>query len=87
MIGLTSSHEEYEPPKCIITEITITNVSKYPEVRIDAILEYNGNQCWFVDWKTYDVNPINSSGIENWDLLVNLFLANHRYTRDEATLQ
>jgi hypothetical protein len=40
-----------------------------------------------VDWKTYDVNPVNSSGKEKRELLANLFLANHRYTRDEATLQ
>jgi ATP-dependent exoDNAse (exonuclease V) beta subunit len=56
--------KKYEPPKCIITEITITNVSKYHEGRIDAILEYNGNQYGLVDWKTYDVNQIISSGIE-----------------------
>jgi hypothetical protein len=24
---------------------------------------------------------------EKWELLANLFLANHRYTREEATLQ
>ena len=54
-------------------EIPITNVSKYPEGRIDAILEYNGNQCGLVDWKTYDVNPINSSGKEKWELLANFF--------------
>jgi hypothetical protein len=79
--------KKYESPKYIITEIIITNVSKYHEGKIDVILEYNGNQYGLVDWKTYDVNPINSSEKEKWEFLANLFLANHRYTRDEATLQ
>jgi hypothetical protein len=79
--------KKYELPKRIIAEITITNISEYHEGRIDAILEYNGNQYWFVDWKTYDVNPVNGYGKEKWELLANLFLANHRYIRDEATLQ
>jgi hypothetical protein len=79
--------KKYEQPKGIITEITITNVSKFHEGRIDAILEYYGNRYGLIDWKTYDVNPVNSSGKEKWELLANLFLANHRYTRDEATLQ
>ena len=47
--------KKYESPKYIITEITITNVSKYHEGKIDVILEYNGNQYGLVDWKTYDV--------------------------------
>ena len=38
----------------IITEITITNVSKNHGGRIDAILEYNGNQYGLVDWKAYE---------------------------------
>jgi hypothetical protein len=72
--------KKYEQPKRIITEITITNISKFHEGRIDAILEYYGNHYGLVDWKTYDVNPVNSSGKEKWELLANLFLANYRYT-------
>ena len=79
--------KKYELPKRIITEITITNVSKNHEEGIGAILEYNGNQYGLVDWKTYEVSPVNSSGKEKWESDANLFLANHRYPRDEATLQ
>jgi hypothetical protein len=81
LTGLTERiMKKYEQPKRIITEITITNVSKFHEGRIDAILEYYGNHYGLVDWKTYDVNPVNSSGKEKWELLANLFLANYRYT-------
>ena len=41
--------KKYELPKRIITEITITNVSKNHEEGIDAILEYNGNQYGLED--------------------------------------
>jgi hypothetical protein len=84
LTGLTSRiMKKYEQPKRIITEITITNVPKFHEGRIDAILEYYGNYYGLADWKTYDVNPVNSSGKEKWELLANLFLANHRYTGNE----
>ncbi|MFZ0510352.1 MAG: hypothetical protein WAM14_01990 [Candidatus Nitrosopolaris sp.] len=84
LIGLASRiMKKYECPKRVVTEVTITNVSKFHEGTIDAILEYSGNRYGLVDWKTYDVNPANSSGKEKWQLLANLFLANYRYTKDE----
>jgi hypothetical protein len=84
LTGLTSRiMKKFEQPKRIITEITITNVSKFHEGRIDAIIEYYGKQYGLVDWKTYDVNPVNSSGKERWELLANLFLANYMYTGNE----
>jgi hypothetical protein len=52
LTGLTSCiMKKYELPKRIIAEITITNVSKYHEGRIDAILEYSGNQYGFVVYR------------------------------------
>lgn len=84
LTGLASRiMKKYECPKRVVTEVTITNVSKFHEGTIDAILEYYGNQYGLVDWKTYDLNPANSSGKEKWQLLANLFLANYRYTKDE----
>jgi hypothetical protein len=84
LAGFTSRiMKNYEQPKRIITEITITNVSEFHEGRIDAIFEYYRNHYALVDWKTYNVNPVNSSGKEKWELLANLFLANYRYTGNE----
>jgi hypothetical protein len=57
--------KKYELPKRIIAKITITNVSKYHEGRIDAILEYSGNQYGFVVYRgssspdpTYRKSPV-----------------------------
>jgi hypothetical protein len=84
LTGLASRiMKKYQCPKRVITEVTITNVSKFHEGTIDAILEYYGNKYGLVDWKTYNLNPANSSGKEKWQLLANLFLANYRYTKNE----
>ena len=81
--------KKYELPKRIITEITITNVSKNHEEGIGAILEYNGNQYGLVDWKTYEVSPVNSSGKESgsqmqiyfW-LIIDIPETKQRYSKD-----
>ena len=43
LTGLTSIMKKLRAAKRIVTEITITNVPKFHEGRIDAILEYYGN--------------------------------------------
>jgi hypothetical protein len=75
--------KKYEQPKRVITEVTITNILKFHEGKVDAIFEYHGNQYGLIDWKTYNFNPVNSSGKEKWQLLANLFLANYRYAGNE----
>lgn len=84
LTGLTKRiMKKYECPKSVVTEITITNVSKFHEGTVDAIFEYEGNCYGLIDWKTYDLNPANSSGKEKWQLLANLLLANYRYAGNE----
>ncbi|MFZ0224782.1 MAG: hypothetical protein WAM42_24125, partial [Candidatus Nitrosopolaris sp.] len=84
LTGLASRiMKKYECPKRVVTEITITNVSKFHEGTVDVILEYYGNKYGLVDWKTYNLNPANSSGKEKWQLLANLLLANYRYSENE----
>jgi len=84
LTGLASRiMKKYECPRRVVTEITITNVPKFHEGTVDAILEYPANKYGLVDWKTYDLNPANSSGKEKWQLLANLLLANYRYSNNE----
>jgi hypothetical protein len=51
--------KKYEPSKRIIEEIPITTVSKYHEGRIDAILEYSGNQyVYSIEHLPHQISPI-----------------------------
>ena len=36
-----------------------------------------------LDWKTYNLDPVNGSGGEKWQLLANMLLLNYRYTGSE----
>ncbi|MGN6351057.1 MAG: hypothetical protein ACTHL3_06290 [Candidatus Nitrosocosmicus sp.] len=73
----------FEKPKRSLTEITVTNIKNYQEGRIDAILEFENGQYGAIDWKAYNLDPVNGSGSEKWQLLANLLLLNYRYTGDE----
>jgi hypothetical protein len=75
--------KNYERPKRAVTEITITNVKRVQEGRIDAIFEFSDGRYGLVDWKTNDIDKAQSSGIDKWQLVTNLLLANYRYTGDE----
>jgi hypothetical protein len=74
--------QKYYRPKKAISEITISNIQKFHEGRIDALLEYSPGYG-LIDWKTYNLNPANSSGHEKWQLIANSLLANHRYKGNE----
>jgi hypothetical protein len=76
--------KKYEQPKRAVTEITITNVKKVQEGRIDAIFEFKDGRYGLIDWKTNDItkNP-RSNGADRWQLIANFLLANYRYTGDE----
>jgi hypothetical protein len=74
---------KYERPKRALSEITITNIKNFHEGRIDAILEFDSGMYAAIDWKTYNLDPVNGSGGEKWQLLANLLLLNYRYTGSE----
>jgi len=71
---------KFERPKRALSEITITNIKNYHEGRIDAILEFENGQYGAIDWKAYNLDPVNGSGSEKWQLVANLMLLNYRYT-------
>jgi len=76
--------KKYERPKRAVTEITITNVKQVQEGRIDAIFEFDNAMYGLIDWKTNDIDKTPSTGgIDRWQLVTNLLLANYRYTGDE----
>jgi ATP-dependent exoDNAse (exonuclease V) beta subunit len=64
--------KKYPKPKRAITEITITNVKKFQEGRIDALLEFDDGCYGLIDWKTNDIDKFKGSGIDKWQLIVNL---------------
>jgi hypothetical protein len=74
---------KFERPKRALSEITITNIKNYHEGRIDAILEFENGQYGAIDWKAYNLDPVNGSGSEKWQLVANLLLLNYRYTGTE----
>jgi hypothetical protein len=71
---------KFQRPKRALSEITITNIKNYHEGRIDAILEFENGQYGTIDWKAYNLDPVNGSGSEKWQLVANLLLLNYRYT-------
>jgi hypothetical protein len=84
LIGLAKRiMKKYERPKRAVTEITITNVKEHQEGRIDAIFEFGDSKYALIDWKTNDINKSSGSGIDRWQLVANLLLANYRHTGDE----
>lgn len=70
------------PPRKILTEITITNVKKQHEGRIDALLEFHNGSYLVIDWKT-SPEPAHSYGYNHIQVLANALLANYRYHLDE----
>src|SRR6476659_4045025 len=74
---------KFERPKRILSEITITNIKYYQEGRIDSILEFENGRYGAIDWKAYNLDPVNGSGSEKWQLVANLLLLKYRYTQDE----
>jgi hypothetical protein len=84
MIGLAKRvMKKYDRPKRAVTEITITNVKQVHEGRLDAIFEFEDDKYGLIDWKTNNINKASGSGIDRWQLITNLLLANYRYTGDE----
>ena len=84
LIGLAKRiMKKYEQPRRAVTEITITNVKHVQEGRIDAIFEFNDGRYGLIDWKTNDIEKAQGSGMDRWQLVTNLLLANYRYTGDE----
>jgi hypothetical protein len=71
---------KFQRPKRALSEITITNIKNFHEGRIDAILEFENGQYGTIDWKAYNLDPVNGSGSEKWQLVANLLLLNYRYT-------
>jgi hypothetical protein len=71
---------KFQRPNRALSEITITNIKNYHEGRIDAILEFENGQYGTIDWKAYNLDPVNGSGSEKWQLVANLLLLNYRYT-------
>ena len=84
LIGISKKlMKKYSRPKRAITEITITNVKKFQEGRIDALLEFDDDCYGLIDWKTNDIDKFKGSGIDKWQLIANFLLANYRYTGNE----
>jgi len=84
LVGLTKRiMKKYQQPKRAVTEITITNVNKVHEGRIDALFEFHDGTYGLIDWKTNDINKTSGSSTDKWQLMANLLLANYRYTGDE----
>jgi hypothetical protein len=84
LIGLSKRiMYKYERPKRAITEITVTNIRNHHEGRIDAVFEFEDGSYGAIDWKVYNLDPVNGSGSEKWQLIANILLLNYRYTGDE----
>jgi hypothetical protein len=77
---LSEYFKDHEPPRKIITEITISNPLTRHEGRIDAIFEYDG-RAETVDWKTNVTGSITQ--YERIQTVSNGMLVNYRYGRGE----
>jgi hypothetical protein len=73
----------YEQPKRALAEVTISNVNKHHEGRLDAALEFHHRQYGVIDWKTNNMNQASTGGKDRWQLISNILLANYRYSGDE----
>jgi hypothetical protein len=73
----------YERPKRALTEVTISNVNKHHEGRLDAALEFDQREYGVLDWKTNNMNQASTGGKDRWQLISNILLANYRYSSDE----
>lgn len=73
----------YEQPKRALAEVTISNVNKHHEGRLDAALEFYHRQYGVIDWKTNNMNQASTGGKDRWQLISNILLANYRYSGDE----
>jgi hypothetical protein len=73
----------YERPKRALTEVTISNVNKHHEGRLDAALEFDQREYGVLDWKTNNMNQASTGGKDRWQLISNILLANYRYSGDE----
>jgi hypothetical protein len=73
----------YEQPKRALTEVTISNVNRHHEGRLDAALEFDGGEYGILDWKTNHMNQASTGGKDRWQLISNILLANYRYSGDE----
>jgi len=73
----------YERPKRALTEVTISNVNKHHEGRLDAALEFDQREYGVLDWKTNNMNHASTGGKDRWQLISNILLANYRYSGDE----
>ena len=73
----------YERPKRALTEVTISNVNKHHEGRLDASLEFDQREYGVLDWKTNNMNQASTGGKDRWQLISNILLANYRYSGDE----
>ena len=71
----------YERPRAL-TEVTISNVNKHHEGRLDA-LEFDQREYGVLDWKTNNMNQASTGGKDRWQLISNILLANYRYSDDE----
>jgi hypothetical protein len=47
-------------------------VKRFQEGRIDALLEFDDGYYGLVNWKTNDIDKLKGSGIDKWQLIVNL---------------
>jgi hypothetical protein len=74
---------QFEQPKRALTEVTISNVNKHHEGRLDATLEFDKREYGILDWKTNKVNQASTGGKDRWQLISNILLANYRYSGDE----
>ena len=84
LVGVTKRlMTHYERPKRALTEVTISNVNKYHEGRLDAALEFYRREYGVLDWKTNKVNQASTGGKDRWQLISNILLANYRYSGDE----
>ena len=73
----------YKRPKRALTEVTISNVNKHHEGRLDAALEFDQREYGVLDWKTNNMNQASTGGKDRWQLISNILLANYRYSGDE----
>lgn len=69
-------------PRRVLTEVTITNIKKQHEGRLDALLEFNNGSYLVIDWKT-SPEPAHSYKYNHLQALSNALLANYRYHHDE----
>ena len=63
--------------------MTISNVNKHHEGRLDAVLEFDQREYGVLDWKTNNMNQASTGGKDRWQLISNILLANYRYSDDE----